>query len=68
MKLSQFKYNLPKELIAEKPAIDRDASRLMVIHKKTKQIEHRLFSDILEYFDEKDLFVSVDTYNQQGLY
>lgn len=61
MKLSQFKYNLPKELIAEKPAIDRDASRLMVIHKKTKQIEHRLFSDILEYFDEKDLFVFNDT-------
>ena len=42
MKLSQFKYNLPKELIAEKPAIDRDASRLMVIHKKTKQIVKKL--------------------------
>ena len=61
MKLSQFKYNLPKELIAAKPADNRDGSRLMVINKKAKTIEHRMFSDIIDYFDEQDLFVFNDT-------
>ena len=53
MKLSQFKYNLPKELIAEKPPQIRDESRLMVVNRKTKTIEHRVFKDIIEYFEEK---------------
>ncbi|MDD2287813.1 MAG: tRNA preQ1(34) S-adenosylmethionine ribosyltransferase-isomerase QueA [Bacteroidales bacterium] len=61
MKLSQFKYNLPKELIAEKPPQIRDESRLMVVNRKTKTIEHRVFKDIIEYFEEKDLFVMNDT-------
>ncbi|MBR1770264.1 MAG: tRNA preQ1(34) S-adenosylmethionine ribosyltransferase-isomerase QueA, partial [Bacteroidales bacterium] len=61
MKLSQFKYNLPKELIAEYPSKNRDESRLMVVHKDTKEIEHRLFKDVLDYFDEDDLFIFNDT-------
>ncbi|MDD3724242.1 MAG: tRNA preQ1(34) S-adenosylmethionine ribosyltransferase-isomerase QueA [Bacteroidales bacterium] len=61
MKLSQFKYNLPKELIAEKPPQIRDESRLMVVNRKTKTIEHRVFKDVIEYFEEKDLFVMNDT-------
>ena len=61
MKLSQFKYNLPKELIASKPNDNRDESRLMVINRKTKTIEHKMFSDIIDYFDEHDLFVFNDT-------
>jgi len=61
MKLSQFKYNLPKELIAERPCTERDGSRLMVINRKTKTIEHKCFSDVLDYFDEKDMFVMNDT-------
>lgn len=61
MKLSQFKFKLPEELIAQYPAHHRDESRLMVLHKETGEIEHRLFKDILDYFDENDLFVFNDT-------
>lgn len=61
MKLSQFKFKLPEELIALHPAPHRDESRLMVVNKKSGQIEHRIFKDILEYFDEKDVFVFNDT-------
>lgn len=61
MKLSQFKYDLPKELIASKPSVNRDESRLMVINRQTKKIEHKMFSDIIKYFDEHDLFVFNDT-------
>jgi len=61
MKLSEFNFNLPSELIAFYPAENRDESRLMVVHKKTGQIEHRLFKDILEYFDEGDAMVVNDT-------
>lgn len=61
MKLSQFKFNLPEERIALHPAKYRDESRLMVIHKSTGQIEHRMFKDILDYFDEKDVFIFNDT-------
>ena len=61
MKLSQFKFKLPDELIALHPAAHRDESRLMVVNKKTGKIEHRVFKDILEYFDEKDVFVFNDT-------
>lgn len=61
MKLSQFKYNLPKELIAEKPPLIRDESRLMVVNRKTKTIEHKVFKDIIDYFEERDLFVMNDT-------
>jgi S-adenosylmethionine:tRNA ribosyltransferase-isomerase len=61
MKLSQFKFNLPGELIAKYPAPHRDESRLMVVHKKTGEIEHRIFKEVLEYFDEKDVFIFNDT-------
>ena len=61
MKLSQFKFKLPDEMIAQYPAKHRDESRLMVINKKTGEIEHRIFKDIIEYFDEHDLFIMNDT-------
>ena len=61
MKLSQFKFKLPEEKIAQHPAKYRDESRLMVVHKKTGEIEHRMFKDILEYFDDKDVFIFNDT-------
>lgn len=61
MKLSKFKFKLPDELIAQHPAANRDESRLMVLHRKTGKIEHRVFKDVLEYFNEKDLFIFNDT-------
>lgn len=61
MKLSQFKFKLPEEKIAQHPAKYRDESRLMVVNKKTGEIEHRMFKDILDYFDDKDVFVFNDT-------
>ena len=54
MKLSQFKFKLPEEKIALHPTRYRDESRLMVLHRKTGEIEHRMFKDILDYFDDKD--------------
>ena len=61
MKLSQFKFKLPEELIALYPAKNRDESRLMVIDRKTGTIEHHIFKEIINYFDDKDLFVFNDT-------
>jgi len=61
MKLSKFKYNLPKELIADYPIENRDESRLLVLHKDTQTIEHRNFKDILDYFGEGDTFVLNNT-------
>ena len=62
MKLSQFKFKLPEEQIAQYPAHHRDESRLMVLHKKSGDIEHRqFFKDILDYFDDKDVFIFNDT-------
>ena len=62
MKLSQFKFKLPEEQIAQYPAHHRDESRLMVLHKKSGDIEHReYFKDILDYFDDKDVFIFNDT-------
>ncbi|MBN1989679.1 MAG: tRNA preQ1(34) S-adenosylmethionine ribosyltransferase-isomerase QueA [Bacteroidales bacterium] len=61
MKLSQYKYNLPQELIAKFPSDNRDESRLMVINRKTKQIEHKVFKDVINYFDEGDVFVFNNT-------
>ncbi len=61
MKLSKFKFKLPEELIAQYPARHRDESRLMVLDRKTGEIEHKLFKDILGYFDENDLFIFNDT-------
>ncbi len=61
MKLSDFKFNLPAELIAEHPTANRDESRLMVVHRKTGEIEHKTFKDILEYFDDGDIMVVNNT-------
>ena len=61
MKLSQFKFKLPEELIAQYPASYRDEARMMVLHRKTGEIEHKKVSDLVEYFDEGDLFVMNDS-------
>ncbi|MFP4525572.1 MAG: tRNA preQ1(34) S-adenosylmethionine ribosyltransferase-isomerase QueA [Bacteroidales bacterium] len=61
MKLSQFKYKLPEELIALYPAKNRDESRLMVLNKRTGEIEHRTFKDIVDYFNEHDVLVFNNT-------
>ena len=61
MKLSEFNTRMPEELIASHPAPVRDESRLMVLHKQSNEIEHRVFKEILEYFKPHDLFVFNDT-------
>ena len=61
MKLSQFKFKLPEEKIALHPAKYRDESRLMVVNKATGRIAHKVFKDILEYFDDKHVFIFNDT-------
>ena len=61
MKLSQFKYTLPPELIALYPSKNRDEARLMIIHRDTGEIEHRIFKDIVEYFSERDVLVFNNT-------
>lgn len=61
MKLSRFKYELPEKLIAKYPVKNRDESRLLVLHKDTGDIEHRVFKDIIDYFDEGDVFVFNNT-------
>ncbi|MCC3156287.1 tRNA preQ1(34) S-adenosylmethionine ribosyltransferase-isomerase QueA [Hymenobacter sp. 15J16-1T3B] len=61
MKLSEFKFDLPESLVAQHPAKQRDESRLMVVHRDSGRIEHRTFKDIIEYFDDGDVFVVNDT-------
>jgi len=61
MKLSDFSFNLPDELIAEYPSENRDEARLMVIHRDTGKIEHRLFKNITEYFTEGDVMIMNNT-------
>ena len=61
MKLSQFKFNLPEELIAQHPVPQRDESRMMVLNRATGEIEPRVFKEIINYFDEGDIFVFNDT-------
>ena len=61
MKLSEFSFELPEELIAEYPSEHRDESRLMVIHRKTGKIEHKLFKDVLNYFSEGDVMIMNNT-------
>ena len=61
MKLSKFKYKLPPELIALHPTPNRDEARLMVLDRKTGKIEHKVFKDVIDYFDEKDVFVFNDS-------
>ena len=61
LKLSDFDYHLPKELIAKYPVEPRDACRLMVLDRKTQKIEHKIFRDIKDYLQEGDLLVLNDT-------
>lgn len=61
MKLEEFTYDLPEELIAQEPAVARDRSRMMVVHRKTGEIEIRTFRDLPEYFGEGDVFVLNDS-------
>lgn len=61
MKLSEFNFNLPSELIAFYPAPNRDEARMMVVHRKTGEIEHKIFKDVLNYFDENDTLVVNNT-------
>lgn len=61
MKLSKFIFDLPLNLIAQNPSKKREDSRMMVVHRKTGQIENKHFRDILEYFDDKDVFIVNNT-------
>ncbi len=61
MKLSDLDYSLPKELIAQRPLDERDASRLLVVHRKENRLEDRVFTDILSYFKKGDVLVLNDT-------
>ena len=61
MKLSQFQFNLPKDKIAQEPPRWRDECKLMVLHKDTGEIEHKLFKNIIDYFGKGDTFVLNDT-------
>ena len=61
MKLSSFNFNLPKELLAEYPSENRDEARLMVVDRKIGTIEHKLFKDVIDYFDDGDVFVLNNT-------
>ncbi len=60
-KLSQFNYELDPSLIAQYPAPNRDESKLMVLHRDTGKIEHKVFKDILDYFDEEDVMIFNNT-------
>ena len=61
MKLSQYGYDFTPDMLAKYPAENRDEARLMVVNRATGQIEHRIFKDIIDYFEEKDVFVFNDT-------
>ena len=61
MKLSHFQFELPEELLAEHPAENRDESRLMVLNREKQTIEHKMFKDIIDYFDEDDVLVLNNT-------
>lgn len=60
-KLSQFGFDLPTNLIAQYPTPNRDESRLMVIHRETGEIEHKIFKDVINYFDEEDVLIFNNT-------
>ena len=61
MKLSHFNFNLPQELLAEYPAENRDEARLMVLNRKDQTIEHKMFKDLIDYFEPKDVMVLNNT-------
>ena len=61
MKLSEFRFDLPNNLISLYPTEHRGESRMMVVNRKTKTIEHKMFTDILQYFDDGDVMITNDT-------
>lgn len=61
MKLSHYNFDLPTDLLAEHPAPNRDESRLMVLNRKTKTIEHKIFKDLIDYFEEEDVMITNNT-------
>lgn len=61
MKLSHFNFNLPDELLAEYPAENRDESRLMVLNREKQTIEHKMFKDLIDYFDKDDVMILNNT-------
>lgn len=61
MKLSKFRFDVPKEIIATHPAKERDESRLMVLNRKTGKIKHKVFKDVIDYYNDRDVFVFNDT-------
>ena len=61
MKLEEFDYNLPEELIAQVPIAKRDESRLMVLHRESKKVEHKTFKDIIDYLKPGDCLVRNNT-------
>ncbi len=61
MKLSQFKFNFTENLIAKHPADIRHESKMMVLDRKKGKIEHKIFSDILKYFDDRDVMINNNT-------
>jgi len=61
MKLSSFQFDLPEELLAEYPTLNRDESRLMVLNRKNQTIEHKMFKDLIDYFEEDDVLILNDT-------
>ena len=61
MNVSEFNYNLPEELIAQTPLEKRDESRLMVLNRKGKTIEHKTFKDIIDYLQPGDCLVRNNT-------
>lgn len=61
MKLSEFSFDLPQELIAEHPSENRDEARLMVVHRKSGKIEHKLFKDLVNYFSDGDVMIRNNT-------
>lgn len=66
-RLQLFKYKLPPELIAQNPPLKRSEARLMVVHKDTGDIEHKRFTDIIDYINEKDVLVANDSYMLNSL-
>ncbi len=61
MKVTDFDYDLPEELIAQVPIEKRDMSRLMVLNTKKQTIEHKIFSDVIDYLEEGDCLVINNT-------
>ena len=61
MKLSEFRFHLPSELVADRPAKQRDESRLMVLNRKNQTIEHKVFRDVLDFFQDGDVLIINNT-------